>query len=188
MTDWDKLTHLERSLLLGFLPLLGATAHAGAAVTAILILAIATLLVRAAARVTGSRFDAHTRWAIFAALAFAVAYAITTLAGFVLTVPADVTPWLLATGLTPLIFCGVSGRMPATVATGHLQRVCVLMLIFAFIREPLGSGTLFGEALWTDGIIPFGLLGSSAGAFIMLGAVALGEALCASRKPEENAA
>ncbi len=188
MTDWDKLTRLEQSILLGVLPLLGATAHAGAAITAILILPIATLLVRAAARVTGNRFDAPTRWAFFAALAFAVAYAITVLAGFVMTIPADFIPWLLATGLTPLIFCGVSGRMPAPVGTGHLQRVCVLMLIFAFIREPLGSGTLFGQALWTGGIIPFGLLGSSAGAYIMLGTVALGEALCASRTREETAA
>jgi len=187
MTDWDKLTRMEQSLLLGCLPLLGATAHAGAAVTAILILAVATLFVRVAARTTANRFDAPARCAIVAAVAFAIAYAITVLAGFMMAVPANATPWLLATGLTPLVFCHVSDHMPAPVCRGHLQRVCVLTLIFGLIREPLGSGTLFGDVLWQGGIIPFGLLGSSAGAFFLLGAVALGDAVLAAAAREDAA-
>ncbi len=185
MYDWNTLTRMEQSLLLGLLPLLGATAQVGTAVAAVLILLAARLLVRAADRLTAGRFDPPARWALFAALAFAAAYAITVAAGFVMPVPGTATPWLLATGLTPLVFCALPSQSPSTARAGHLQRVCVLILILGLIREPLGSGTLFGEALWRGGSIPFGLLGSSAGAYLLLGAVALGDVLFAATATED---
>lgn len=188
MMDWDKLTRTEQALLLGFLPLLGASTHAGAAFVAVLILHVAGLLVGVAARCMPARFDLSTRWAIFAALGFSAALLLTAASGFLLPVPGRLEPWLLMTGLTPLVFCGATERMTPSTRRGHFLRVSGYLMLFAVIREPLGSGTLFGQALWPDGIIPIGILGSSAGAYILLAAVALGDALRHNRPASPEAA
>lgn len=179
MTAFERLTRNEQVLLLGFLPLLGATSQLGAALIAAVVIAVAAVVVRVAAGLIAGRLTQNAEWAIYAALGYGSAYAVTTLMVYVVPVSPEFILYLHLSGLTPLIFSGVSNTRTNRDLTALLLHCGGLALAFGLLRESLGSGALFGMPLWPAGTIPFGLLESHTGALILFAAAAFPNALYA---------
>lgn len=177
MTTFERLTRNEQVLLLGFLPLLGATTHAGAALIGTVIVVLGLWVLRRVATRIGGRFESASAWAVYAALGYGLAYLVTAVMTFVLPVPESTRIYLHLSGLTPLVFIGVSPDRSRRERIAICLRFAGLMALFGVVRESLGHGTLFGMPLWPSRAIPFGLLATSAGAFIVFAAAACSRAV-----------
>ena len=171
MRGWETLSHTERALLLAFLPVLGASAYLATALGAVLIMVVAALAIRGLARLLPATCSPATAWPLFVTLGFTIAQVVAGAVAWILPLAPDQMLWLHLTGLTPAVFIGVSEHGAAGAPVATLGRCCTLVLLFAVIREPIGSGTLLG--LGSGAWIPFGILSSSAGALLLAATLTL---------------
>lgn len=172
MVDCEKWNPVEQVLLLGFIPVLGASSHVGAALVAIVIGVCTALVIRAVAMRIPARMGESTRWTVLFAVGLALPYGLVLLAEFAVPLPAAVRVPLALVGAAPLVYAGVAGpgRPPRT--QGLLWRYVVIMLGLGIAREGLGHGTLLGQPLMVDGAVPFGILATPAGALLLAAALA----------------
>ncbi len=183
MLAFDRLTPNEQVLLLGFLPLLGATTQLGAALTASLVVVACMLALHALHGRLGDRLDPGPLWALHAAVSYGIAHGLVALMGFVVPFSETAALYLRLSGWTPLAFCGAcGGRSPRQLRELGLRFVG-WALLFGLVRETLGSGTLLGRALWTPGTAPVGLFATSAGALVLMGLAACPAAIFVRSAP-----
>ena len=184
MIAFEKCSRTEQLLLLGFLPLLGATTHLSTALAGIVIVVVAYNLVRALASRLPARNDDSIAWILFAAVAFAVAITITHIARYGGAIPDRAVHYLYLSGFTPLVFAGIAkGNHRADWHT--LIRFSLLMLGFGIAREALGSGTLLGNILWSHAAIPIGILSIESGALLLFATVAMIDAIARTQQTTE---
>ena len=186
MIAFEKCSRTEQVLLLGFLPLLGATTHLATALAGIAVVVLAYYLVRALATRLPAKDDDSIAWILFAAVAFAVAITITHIARYWGAIPDRAVPYLYLSGFTPLVFSGL-GKGSNRTDLHTLLRFSLLMLGFGIAREALGSGTLLGNILWSHAAIPIGILSLESGALLLFATVAMIDAVARNQsKPEVN--
>jgi hypothetical protein len=184
MIAFEKCSRTEQVLLLGFLPLLGATTHLTTALAGIVIVVVAHNLVRALASRLPAKDDDAIAWILFAAVGFATAIAITHLARYWVAIPDRAIPYLYLSGFTPLVFAGIAkGNHRADWRT--LIRFGMLMLGFGIAREALGSGTLLGNILWSHAAIPIGILSLESGALLLFATAAIIDAIARTQQTTE---
>lgn len=168
----------EKALLLGFIPLLGATANVYTALAATSIIIFATCLIggwdfvlhRVQAQKMG--YSGSVRWMLVIVLAGALSWFLGTLAPFAIPLANDDILLLQLSGLTPIVFLSVSTAQPRRTVVGLQARFIFLMLAMAVIREILGQGK-FAGLLVTGYVTPAAVFESPVGAFLLLGAVSL---------------
>ena len=179
---FSEMTPIEQVLLLAFLPLLGATAHLGAALVAAAIGVVTTLCVLHASRVATERFGETSRWTVLVATGIGASHFLTTAAVFLTPVPRVAIPYLYLIGVTPLVYIGVNQPDVSATVVPMLVRFLVLAVGFGAAREILGSGTLLGWWLpMFDGQAPVGILASPAGALLLFATAAFLSFLVRSR-------
>ncbi len=176
MIAFEKLSRTEQVLLLGFLPLLGTTAHLTTALAGIGIVVVAHCLVRSLATLIPAKNDDAIAWILFAAVAFAAAITITHIARYWVAIPDRAIPYLYLSGFTPLVFAEL-GKGSTRADWRILIRFSLLMLGFGIAREALGSGTLLGNMLWSYAAIPIGILALESGALLLFATVAMIDAM-----------
>ena len=182
MKRFSELTPVEQTLLLGFLPLLGATANLGTALVAALVGVITTLCVLLASRIATERFGETARWTVLVATGIGVSYFLTTAAGFFVPISSGATLYLYLIGLTPLVYIGVRRPAVPSIIVPTLVRFFILAVSIGTIREVFGSAALLGMRLpMFDGQAPIGILSSPAGALLVFASVAFLSGLVRSR-------
>lgn len=174
MKRFSELTPVEQTLLLGFLPLLGATAHLGVALVAAVVGVITTLCVLLASRVATERFGKSARWTVLVATAIGVSHFLTAAAVFLVPLPPGAHLYLYLIGVTPLIYIGVQTPEVASPVAPMLARFFVLAVSLGTVREVLGRAALLGWKLpILDGQPPVGILATPAGALLIFATMAL---------------
>ncbi len=172
MKRFEELTRLEQVLLLGFIPILGATAAVGAALTAALVGVVSSIVVWLASRVIPAKVGHTTRWGTLVALGLGLSYALSIIAGYVVPIPSAALVYLYLVGATPLVYVGAGTLYSTRDYVLVLLRYAVVVIGFAVIREPLGRGTVLGFDVWEPGLVPVGILASGTGALLLFASVA----------------
>ena len=168
----------EKALLLGFIPLLGATTDMYTALAATGIVMLATCLIGGGdfvlRRVQAQRmgYSGSVRWMLVIVLAGALSWFLGTLAPFAIPLAHNDILLLQLSGLTPIVFLSVSATQPRRDVLRLQARFIFLMLVLAVIREILGQGKIAGF-LVTGYVTPAAVFESPVGAFLLLGAVSL---------------
>jgi hypothetical protein len=182
MTALGNATRTEQVLLLGFLPLLGATTQLSTAIMAAILVMLVTLILGLVSRRIPATRDDSLAWPLYAALGLAIAYVLTTAARYWMPLPDAVVPYLYVSGLTPLVFTGnIQGPLREH-RTQLIFRFVLLMLGFGLLRESLGSGTLLGKTVWQDAAIPVGLLAQASGGLLVVAATAMIDSVVQTKK------
>lgn len=172
MRQFENLTPVEQVLLLAFLPVLGATGQFGTALAAAVTGSIAAITVAGSATFIPGQYDRSVRWVILLAIGFGLSYLLTTLAVYLVPIPQRVRIYLYLTGATPLVYAGAGTYIKYKKLMGFLVRYIVIIIAFGFIRELLGSGSLFGTVVFADGFVPVGLFAGSSGALFLWASLA----------------
>ena len=161
----------ERTVLLGLIPLLGASGQLSVGLAALVACVLIGLSARLLNRATVARISDAMRWPLLFAVGLAVAFVVFALAGFVLPVSERILPYVLISGVSPICYYGCAQQVSAKELGAVLGRFAALMLAFGVIREPLGRGTIAGFEVLGGGDVPMSLLSSAPGAFLLTGAV-----------------
>lgn len=161
----------ERAVLLGFVPLLGASGQLSVGLAALVTCSIVAVLTRLLNRATAPSIGDAMRWPLLFAVGLAVAFVVFSLAGYVLPVSERILPYVLISGISPICYYGCATRVSGRELGVVLARFGVLILVFGVIREPLGRGTLAGFEVLGGGDVPMSLMSTSPGAFVLTGAV-----------------
>ncbi|TVQ38437.1 MAG: hypothetical protein EA384_09475 [Spirochaetaceae bacterium] len=172
MKRFEELTSLEQVLLLGFIPILGATSSLGAALAAAVIGVLSAVLVWLAARLIPASVGNTTRWGTLVALGIGLSYGLSLSAAYLVPLPAAALVYLYLAGATPLVYFGAGSACTVRQCSLLLLRYVAVVLAFGVVREALGNGTLLGVDLWQPGVIPAGILASGTGALLLFAGVA----------------
>ena len=168
----------EKALLLGFIPLLGATANVYTALAATSIVMLATCFIGGwdfmLRRVQAQRigYSGSVRWMLVIVLAGVLSWFLGTIAPFAIPLATDDILLLQLSGVTPIVFLSVSAAHSRREVVQLQARFLFLMLVLAVIREILGQGTIAGFLVTGYGT-PAAVFQGPVGAFLLLGAVAL---------------
>ena len=177
MIKFDELTRLEQVLLLGFVPILGATTTFGIALAGTVIGILVALVVYAASRLIPQATGQNTRWILLPALAFGLTYGLASVTRFVTPLPIDGPFYLYLTAATPLVYVGAGTMYKPAEFRGVLARFALVMLLFGLVRETLGQGTLLRYYVWEAGTTPAGILATASGGLLVFASVALSAAV-----------
>ncbi len=169
---------LERSVLLGLIPLLGLTSGLFAAVAGIFSVAACSLVLWIVDRAVRRRaaveqgYAGGVRWTLLGVMGFALSWWMGMLTPFLLPLAEREVTILMLAGLTPLVFHAAvtAGRGKAS-PLPYIHFV-VLMLIMGIVREVLGRGTLAGFVVFGY-VTPSAMFQGPFGAFLILGVVVL---------------
>ncbi|TVR32715.1 MAG: hypothetical protein EA404_06895 [Spirochaetaceae bacterium] len=186
MKRFEELTRLEQVLLLGIIPILGATAAVGAALTAALVGVVSSLVVWLASRLIPAQVGHTTRWGTLVALGLGLSYALSNIAGYVVPIPSAALVYLYLVGATPLVYVGAGTLYSTRDYLLVLLRYAVVVIGFAVIREPLGQGSVLGIDVWQPGLVPVGILASGTGALLLFASVAFVNHLVSDLKSDSK--
>ena len=167
----DKnLTILEKVMLMGLLPLLGATNNLKQAlITAVSAILIA-LLIKFFARFISERKDYHWYLLIGVGITLSYIFYIAIIDMFP-NLEIYVNNYLLLLGVTPIIYIGVS---KSRVGFFSYQKDFFLLMVFVgALREILGKGTFFSINLTPAGYPPLGFVKDFPGAFLIVSIIYL---------------
>ena len=167
----DKnLTILEKVMLMGLLPLLGATNNLKQALITAISAVLISLLIKFFARFITEREDYH--WYLLIGVGITLSYV------FYIAV-IDIFPeleiyvnnYLLLLGVTPLIYIGASRSENEFFA--YQKDFFILMIFVGALRELLGRGSIFSIQLTAAGYPPLGFVKDFPGAFLIVSIIYL---------------
>lgn len=167
----DKnLTILEKVMLMGLLPLLGATNSLKQALITAISAVLIALLIKLLAKFISEREDYH--WYLLIGVGITLSYI------FYITI-IDISPnldifvnnYLLLLGVTPLIYIGASKSEEKFFA--YQRDFFILMVFVGSLREVLGRGTFFSIELTAAGYPPLGFVKDFPGAFLLVSIIYL---------------
>jgi hypothetical protein len=167
----DKnLTILEKVMLMGLLPLLGATNNLKQALITAISAVLISLLIKFFARFMTEREDYH--WYLLIGVGITLSYV------FYIAV-IDIFPeleiyvnnYLLLLGVTPLIYIGASRSENKFFA--YQKDFFILMIFVGALRELLGRGSIFSIQLTAAGYPPLGFVKDFPGAFLIVSIIYL---------------
>ena len=166
-----RMNPTERTILLGLLPLLGASGQLSVGVSALLTCVVIGVVTRLLNKATVNTLSEAMRWPLLFAVGLAIAFVVYALAGFVLPVSDRILPYVLISGVSPICYYGCAQQVSTKEFGAVLGRFAALILAFGVIREPLGRGTLAGFEVFGGGDVPMSLMSIAPGAFVLTGAV-----------------
>lgn len=177
MVQFQTMNRTEKVLLLGFLPLLGATGELGTAVAAAIIGFVTAMTVWGVSRLVPEHHGEIAHWSVLLAVGFSLAYLFSVVAGYVVPIPRSSSLYLYLIGATPLVYIGAAGRtaeteQPVRYRTQLLLHYAILAPVFGIVRELLGRGTLLGTVIFPHGMIPVGILSTGTGALLLFAGTA----------------
>lgn len=191
----DGLYKVEKVTLLGLVTILGATTTVPNAVAAIGVSLGAGLVVALGALIMGrmKNVPAMTWWMVLITLGFGTSWVLTGAAITFLPLRSSAVMFLRLAGVSPIIFIGwhraqEDGQEPVdqisrSEAFSLWGMYLITLLKFGVIREILGSGTFWGNLITPTFTTPADFFAGPIGAFLLLGAGALGVRLVARWKP-----
>ena len=166
----DNMLLPEKAVLLGLIPLLGATADSYTASGALFTAAAVSLLVYAlnlAAKKTTIPYSA--KWALLAAAGFSAGWVLSGLIPFVLPVPDSSVFYFRLIGVSPVVYFAAGDNVSFSDAVQVNLIFLALLPVTGLIREILGNGTVFGYLVSSDFTIYSGIFAEPAGAFFIIG-------------------
>ena len=167
----DKnLTILEKVMLMGLLPLLGATNNLKQALITAISAVLIAVLIKFFAKFISKREDYH--WYLLIGVGITLSYI------FYIAV-IDIFPdleifvniYLLLLGVTPLIYIGASRSEDKFFA--YQKDFFILMIFVGALREFLGKGTIFSFEITAAGYPPLGFVKDFPGAFLIVSIIYL---------------
>ncbi len=186
---------VEKVVLLGLIPLLGATATVPNAVAAVGVSLGAGLVVAIGAHIMGrmKNVPAMTWWMVLITLGFGASWMLTGAAITFLPLRSSAVIFLRLVGVSPIIFVGwqrnddeqseTADSMSRNEALHLWGLYLVTLLKLGVIREILGIGTFWGNLITPAFTTPADFFAGPIGAFLLLGASVLGIRFVARWKP-----
>lgn len=167
----ERMTNTERAILLGLIPLLGATttlfaglAAAAISLTVVLIVFLVDRGLRAAG-VAGAL--SGVRWALAAAAALSSSWLLSRVAPWLLPLPSGAGLALALVGATPIVFAPIAEGASLRSSTADIARYVGILLAISVVREYLGNGSIGGLLVPPHFVIPMGLFNGPIGAFAL---------------------
>lgn len=167
----DKnLTILEKVMLMGLLPLLGATNNLQQALITAISAVLIAVLIKFIANFISEREDYH--WYLLIGVGITLSY-------IFYIVIIDLFPnlevftnnYLLLLGVTPLIYIGASKSEDEFFS--YQKDFFILMVFVGALREILGRGSIFSIELTAAGYPPLGFVKDFPGAFLLVSIIYL---------------
>lgn len=167
----DKnLTILEKVMLMGLLPLLGATNNLKQALITAISAVLIAVLIKFIAKFISAKEDYH--WYLLIGLGITLSYI------FYIAI-IDIFPnlevftnnYLPLLGVTPLIYIGASRSENKFFA--YQKDFFILMVFVGALREILGRGSIFSINLTAAGYPPLGFVKDFPGAFLIVSIIYL---------------
>ena len=167
----DKnLTILEKVMLMGLLPLLGATNNLQQALITALSAVMIAVLVKFLAKFISERKDYH--WYLLIGVGITLSYIFyITIIDIFPNLEIYVNNYLLLLGVTPLIYIGASSVRDDFFS--YQKDFFILMVFVGALREILGRGTIFSLELTAAGYPPLGFVKDFPGAFLIVSIIYL---------------
>ncbi|MFP4199557.1 MAG: hypothetical protein ACLFSO_08200 [Halanaerobium sp.] len=167
----DKnLTILEKVMLMGLLPLLGATNNLKQALITAISAVLIALLIKVIARFISEREDYH--WYLLIGVGITLSYiSYIALIDLFPDFEIFVNNYLLLLGVTPLIYIGASRSESEFFA--YQKDFFILMVFVGALREILGRGSIFSIQLTAAGYPPLGFVKDFPGAFLIVSIIYL---------------
>lgn len=175
------LTILEKVMLMGLLPLLGATNNLKQALITAISAVLIALLLKVFSGFISKKEDYH--WFLLFGIGLSLSYIFYI--GIMNLFPSlelYLNNYLLLLGVTPLIYIGVSKEK--TKFFTYQKDFLILMIFVGAVREILGRGSIFSIQLTAAGYPPLGFVKDFPGAFLILSIIYLLVELL--RKDKEN--
>ena len=180
----DEALRTEKALLLGLVPILGATMTLPAAVAVLAAAAASALGVQAAAVLCRAvKLEGECCfWGILVSLGFLVSWVLSPLTVMLLPVAPQHVIYVSLAGVSPIVYYAQAEGSRG----GETVRIwiifAVLMLVLGSVRELAGMGSLFGYPL--DGSMPIAasFLALPFGAFLLPALIILCARLAARRR------
>ena len=169
----DKnLTILEKVMLMGLLPLLGATNSLKQALITAVSAVLIALLIKFFARFISERKDYNWYLLIGVGITFSYIFYIAIIDMFP-NLEIYVNNYLLLLGVTPIIYIGVSASKSEINFFSYQKDFFLLMVFVGALREILGKGTFFSISLTSAGYPPLGFVKDFPGAFLIVSIIYL---------------
>lgn len=167
----DKnLTILEKVMLMGLLPLLGATNNLKQALITAISAVLIALLIKFFARFISERKDYH--WYLLIGVGITLSYIFyITIIDIFPDLEVFVNNYLLLLGVSPLIYIGASRSENEFFA--YQKDFFILMIFVGGLREILGRGSIFSIQLTAAGYPPLGFVKDFPGAFLIVSIIYL---------------
>mgnify|MGYP006286738705 FL=1 len=165
-----NLTILEKVMLMGLLPLLGATNNLKQALITAISAVLIAFLIKLVASVISEKEDYHWYLLIGVGITLSYIFYIAIIEVFP-DLEVFVNNYLLLLGVTPLIYIGAGeseGRFFA-----YQKDFFILMVFVGALREVLGKGTIFSIRLTAAGFPPLGFVKDFPGAFLIVSIIYL---------------
>ncbi len=167
----DKnLTILEKVMLMGLLPLLGATNNLKQALITAVIAVLISILIKFFAKFISERKDYHWYLLIGVGITLSYVFYIAVIDLFP-NLEVYVNNYLLLLGVTPLIYVGAS-RFENNFFD-YQKDFFILMIFVGALREVLGKGSIFSIQLTAAGYPPLGFVKDFPGAFLIVSIIYL---------------
>jgi electron transport complex protein RnfE len=167
----DKnLTILEKVMLMGLLPLLGATNSLKQALITAVSAVLIAVLIKLFAKLISKREDYH--WYLLVGIGITLSYVFYI--GIIDLFPQFelyMNNYLLLLGVTPLIYLGAAESELSFFA--YQKDFFILMVFVGALREVLGHGTIFSINITAAGYPPLGFVKDFPGAFLIVSIIYL---------------
>jgi hypothetical protein len=169
----EKAPRLERVVILGLLPLLGASSSAAAALAALLLTVVAAFVVFGMGFLLrlGKDLPGAMRWSILFSCGFGTAWLGSHVVSYLLPVPLSALLYLQLSGLTPIVYLAVGTGVSSRELGINWALFATALPAIGVLREFLGKGTLFGYLIAGNLAIPADFFASPVGAFLAVGAL-----------------
>lgn len=165
-----NLTILEKVMLMGLLPLLGATNNLKQALITAVTAVLIAMLVKFFAKFISEREDYH--WYLLIGVGITLSYIFyIAIIDFFPDLEVFVNSYLLLLGVTPLVYIGASRSEDKFFA--YQKDFFILMVFVGALREILGKGSIFSVQLTAAGYPPLGFVKDFPGAFLIVSIIYL---------------
>lgn len=165
-----NLTILEKVMLMGLLPLLGATNSLQQALITVFSAIVIGIIIKVLARFISTKEDYH--WYLLIGCGITLSYVFyIAIIDLVPQLEVYVNNYLLLLGVTPLIYIGASESEEYFFA--YQKDFLLLMVFVGSLREILGLGTIFSLELTAAGYPPLGFIKDFPGAFLIVSIIYL---------------
>jgi len=167
----DKnLTILEKVMLMGLLPLLGATNNLKQALITAVSAVLIALLIKFFARFISEREDYH--WYLLIGVGITLSYIFyIAIIDLFPNLEVFINNYLFLLGVTPLIYIGASRSENKFFS--YQKDFFILMIFVGALLEVLGKGTIFSIQLTAAGYPPLGFVKDFPGAFLIVSIIYL---------------
>lgn len=165
-----NLTILEKVMLMGLLPLLGATNNLRQALITASAAVVIAILIKFLAGFISDREDYH--WYLLIGVGITLSYIFyVSIIDIFPQFEVYINNYLLLLGVTPLIYLGAGKKEVDFFA--YQKDFFILMIFVGALREVLGYGSIFSINLTPAGYPPLGFVKDFPGAFLIVSIIYL---------------